>query len=101
VGAGSLLNNPWDPKLKCMTTDGSYPKRLENDYEELKQGIEFLSCTGDVISNINGAGSHGRDSQLELIKESAETLTILLRFQSGAMILDSLTSSRAALWSVL
>jgi SAGA-associated factor 73 len=68
VGAGSLLNNPWDPKLKCMTTDGSYPKRLEKGYEELKQGIEFLSCTGDVISNINGAGSHDRDSQLELMK---------------------------------
>lgn len=50
-----------------MTTDGSYPKRLEKDYEALKEGIEFLSCTGDVISNINNAGSHGRNSQQELM----------------------------------
>jgi hypothetical protein len=67
VGAGNLLDNPWDPDKNCLTTDGSYPKQLEKSYPNLAQGLEFLSCTGDVIANVNGYGSHGRESQRKLL----------------------------------
>jgi hypothetical protein len=69
VGAGAVfLNNPQDPGHNCLTTTGSYPKRLERGYPALNKGLEFLSCSGDVISNINDAGSNGRATQLELMK---------------------------------
>jgi hypothetical protein len=67
VGAGNLLDNPQDPDHNCLTTSGSYPKRLERGYSALRQGLEFLSCTGDVIANVNDAGSHGRATQQELM----------------------------------
>lgn len=67
MGAGSVLDNPRDPGHNCLTTSGSYPKRLEQRYQELNEGLEFLSCTGDVISNVNEAGSHGRATQLEIM----------------------------------
>ncbi|KAK4902065.1 hypothetical protein LTR27_000967 [Elasticomyces elasticus] len=69
VGAGDLLDNPQDSGRNCLTTSGSYPKRLESDVQALKQGLEFLSCTGDVISNVNDAGSHGRATQQKLMSE--------------------------------
>jgi hypothetical protein len=68
VGAGTIFFNPQDPGHSCMTTTGSYPKRLERGYQALKQGLEFLSCSGDVMSNVNNVGSHGRATQLELMK---------------------------------
>jgi lysophospholipase L1-like esterase len=69
VGAGNLLDNPQDSGHYCLTTSGSYPKRLEGSYGALQQRLQFLSCTGDVLANINDAGSHGRASQLELMKD--------------------------------
>ena len=69
VGAGNLLENPQDPGHNCLTTSGSYPKRLEGSYGALQQRLQFLSCTGDVLGNINKAGSHGRATQLELMKD--------------------------------
>jgi lysophospholipase L1-like esterase len=69
VGAGNVfLDNPQDPDHHCLTTTGSYPKRLERGYPALNKGLEFFSCSGDVISNINNAGSNGRATQLELMK---------------------------------
>jgi hypothetical protein len=69
VGAGNVfLDNPQDPGHQCLTTTGSYPKRLERGYPALNKGLEFFSCSGDVISNINNAGSNGRATQLELMK---------------------------------
>jgi len=68
VGAGTVFSNLQDPGKHCMTTTGSYPKRLERGYRALNQGLEFLSCSGDVMSNVNDAGSNGRASQLELMK---------------------------------
>lgn len=64
-----MLDNPRDPGHNCLTTSGSYPKRLERDYRALNQGLEFLSCTGDVIGNVNDAGSHDRATQLALMSE--------------------------------
>lgn len=73
VGAGDRFTNPQDPGRKCLTTTGSYPKRLEQGYEALRQGIEFLSCSGDVIANINEKNSQNRDSQLNIMKSISKS----------------------------
>lgn len=91
VGAGDLLENRRDPGCNCLTTStGSYPKRLEARYEALQQDLEFLSCTGDVIGNINDAGSHGRATQLNLMqgirKESYRMATLSIGGKSKTSI---------------
>jgi hypothetical protein len=70
VGAGSRFVNPLDPSKKCFTTTGSYPMYLQNGNRVLREGLKFISCTGDVIANVNDAavGSQGRGSQLELLQ---------------------------------
>jgi len=68
VGAGSLLDNPRDTAQACLTTTNAYPKYLERGYQALGGNrLEFLSCTGDKIENINQVQSHGRPSQLETL----------------------------------
>lgn len=68
VGTGDRFTNPRDPDRKCLTTTGSYPKLLELNYLALRQGLEFLSCSGDVIANINEKNSQNRESQLTMMK---------------------------------
>jgi hypothetical protein len=70
VGAGSLIYNPRDLLFKCLTTANSYALYLERGYDALRRGLEFLSCTGDKIENVNDAavGSKGRGSQLQLLQ---------------------------------
>jgi hypothetical protein len=43
---------------------------LQNDNRVLREGLKFISCTGDVIANVNDAavGSQDRVSQLELLQ---------------------------------
>lgn len=73
VGAGGRFTNPADPDRKCLTTTGSYPKQLEDSYQVLSQGPEFLSCSGDVIANINAKPSQNRASQLDMMKGFAKS----------------------------
>jgi hypothetical protein len=70
VGAGNLIYNPRDLLFKCLTTANSYALYLERGYDALRRGLEFLSCTGDKIENVNVAaiGSKGRGSQLQLLQ---------------------------------
>jgi len=109
VGVGDLLDNRRDPGRNCLTTSGSYPKRLETGYEALQQDLEFLSCTGDVIGNINDVGSHDRATQLKLMqgigKESYRMATLSiggndLDFSSivkSCIILGSITGDKATI----
>lgn len=51
-----------------MTTTGSYPYNLRERNGALRNRLDFLSCTGDVISNVNEQGSHNRDAQTIMLR---------------------------------
>ena len=100
VGAGELLDNPQDPGHNCLTTSGSYPKRLEKGYAALQQHLEFLSCTGDVIGNINDEGSHGRATQLELMKDLRKYKMATLSIGGNDLGFSSIVKSCIILGSI-
>lgn len=68
VGAGGAYENSRDPRRQFMTTTGSYPYNLQERNGPLRNRLDFLSCTDDVISNVNNQGSHDRDAQTTMLR---------------------------------
>lgn len=72
IGAGNELRNPRDPSNKCHTTDKAYPKAMEANVNSLRQGLDFISCSGDTARDmLYGGGRRGGKSQLSLMQENA------------------------------
>ncbi|ETN41282.1 uncharacterized protein HMPREF1541_03217 [Cyphellophora europaea CBS 101466] len=68
VGAGGGYENPRDPNRKCLTTTNAYPFQLERSVSVLSGKLDFLSCTGDLITHINQSPSKDRTSQVEMLR---------------------------------
>ncbi|KAL1610853.1 Glucan endo-1,3-alpha-glucosidase agn1 [Paraconiothyrium brasiliense] len=70
IGSGSQAENKWDAQAdyQCFTTVNAYGHSFWTTNLGDKS-FDFLACTGDKIENVLTEGSHGRPSQISILKD--------------------------------